>query len=169
MFVLAREWGKLLHPYSGQAIHTTAFNSLRCDMHQKLRISLKQRHDMTLHRASSTSSGEFLDLVRDGAHAELALFAEHPLAGCPGRHAAEDHAIQQRVTAKAVVPMNTPSNLASRVEARDRLAARANHCGVAIDLQASHAIVDHGCDNGHVEGLSLHRRAGDDVVVELLA
>merc|ERR1719330_1150505 len=169
MFVLAREWGKLLHPYSGQAIHTTAFNSLRCDMHRKLKISLTQGHDMTLHLASSTSSGEFLDLVRDGAHAELALFAEHPLAGCPGRHAAEDYAIQQRVTAKAVVPMNTPSNLASGVEAGDRLAAWANHSGVTVYLQASHAVVDYRCDDGHVKGLRLHRRAGDDVVVELLA
>jgi len=115
------------------------------------------------------SLGELLELLRDGAAAELIVVAEHPLARSLRGDAAEDHAVQQRVAAKTVVAVHAAGNLASRVQARDGLALLVQHGGVAVDLKATHAVVDHGCDDGDIEGLALHSAARDHIVVELFA
>mmetsp|Transcript_13802 Transcript_13802/g.36924 ORF Transcript_13802/g.36924 Transcript_13802/m.36924 type:complete len:514 (-) Transcript_13802:112-1653(-) len=120
-------------------------------------------------RAFLHSLGELLELLRDGAAAELIVVAEHPLARSLRGDAAEDHAVQQRVAAKTVVAVHAAGNLASRVQARDGLALLVQHGGVAVDLKATHAVVDHGCDDGDIEGLALHSAARDHIVVELLA
>ena len=64
--------------------------------------------------------------------------------------------------------MDAARHLAGRVEAGDRLVVAADARGVLVDQEAAHAVVDHRRDDGHVEGLVLHGRAGDDVVEELL-
>jgi len=84
-------------------------------------------------------------------------------------NATEHDAIQQGIATEAVVAMDTASDLTCSVEARNGLAIAVDHCRVRIDLQTTHAVMDHWCDDGHVERLGLEGRAWDDVVVELLA
>jgi len=84
-------------------------------------------------------------------------------------NATEHDAIQQRIASEAVVAMDTASDLTCSVEAWNGLAIAVDHCRVHIDLQTTHAVMDHWCDDGDIEGLGLHGRAWDDVVVELLA
>mmetsp|Transcript_108467 Transcript_108467/g.282961 ORF Transcript_108467/g.282961 Transcript_108467/m.282961 type:complete len:405 (-) Transcript_108467:355-1569(-) len=121
-------------------------------------------------RAATSTLREILDLLRDGAQLVLAVRTERVLARGLGSDAAEDDAVQQGVPAQAVVAMDAASHLARGVQARDRLAAlRVQHRGVDVHLQAAHAVVDDGGDDGDVERLGLHGGAWDDVVVELLA
>ena len=98
----------------------------------------------------------------------LHVFAQHVLRGRPARHAAKDHAVQQGIAAQAVVAVDAARHLAGGVESRDCLVVGTDARGVLVDQQAAHAVVDHRRDDGHVEGLLLHGRAGDDVVEELL-
>merc|ERR1711879_264157 len=99
------------------------------------------------------SLGQFLDLLRHWAHAELVLRAEHPLASSLARHAPEDDTIQQGVAAQAVVAVDATRDLARGIEAGDCLAIRPAHRRVDVDLQAAHAVVDHWRDDRHVEWL----------------
>merc|ERR1711933_244223 len=64
--------------------------------------------------------------------------------------------------------MHTTRSLSCNVQAGQRLAlghALAQNCS----LQTAHAVMDHRRDDGHIEGLSGHSAARDNVVVELLA
>jgi len=64
--------------------------------------------------------------------------------------------------------VDAASDLARGVETLDG-AARAYNVGILVDLQATHAVVDHWSDDGDVERLRGHRGPRDDVVVELLS
>merc|ERR1719401_1742691 len=64
--------------------------------------------------------------------------------------------------------MHTASSLSCDVQAWQRLAFR-HTLTQNSSLQTANAIVDHRCDDGHVEGLSGHSAARDNVVVKLLA
>mmetsp|Transcript_123636 Transcript_123636/g.332066 ORF Transcript_123636/g.332066 Transcript_123636/m.332066 type:complete len:279 (+) Transcript_123636:392-1228(+) len=98
----------------------------------------------------------------------LHVAAEHVLSAVPGRHAAEDHAVQQRVATQAVVAVHAARELPGGIEALDD-ARRLEDARLGVDLQATHAIVDHRRDDRHVERLGGDLRAGNDIVVELLA
>mmetsp|Transcript_70927 Transcript_70927/g.188595 ORF Transcript_70927/g.188595 Transcript_70927/m.188595 type:complete len:403 (+) Transcript_70927:249-1457(+) len=116
------------------------------------------------------ASAEVLQLAGARARAELVVLAEHVLAGRLGGHTAEHDAVQQGVAAQAVVAMDAAGNLAGGVQARDGLAGLGgDDCGVGVDLEAAHAVVDDRRDDRDVEGLGLHLVGGEDVVVELLA
>merc|ERR1719454_1276509 len=64
--------------------------------------------------------------------------------------------------------MDTASCLASNVQTRN-CPAIPDALALHGCLQTSHAVVDHGCDDRSVEGLSRHLGSIDDVVIELLA
>merc|ERR1719444_733136 len=64
--------------------------------------------------------------------------------------------------------MDTAGHLSSGVKPRNCLAVGSDARGIHIDLETTHAVVDYRRDDGHVEGLALHRGPWDDVVVELL-
>merc|ERR1719473_547830 len=65
--------------------------------------------------------------------------------------------------------MDSSGNLARCVEARDRLSAGANDGRVDVNLQPTHAVMDHRRDDGDIERLGGHLGPVDNVVVELLA
>ena len=116
-----------------------------------------------LHRASQPSAGD-----RAQVHI-LHVGAQHVLGSCLTGHAAEHHAVQQGVASQAVVAVHSARHLAGSVQARDWQVVGADACRVGVNEEAAHAVVDHGRDDGNVEGLVLHGIARDDVVEELLA
>jgi len=116
-----------------------------------------------LHSSSETSAREI------GQRDVLHVCTQDVLGAMLAGNTSEDDAIQQGVPAQTVVAVHTASDLASGVETGDGLATRVHDRGVHVDLQTTHAIVDHGRDDRDVEGLALERGARDDVVVELLA
>jgi len=65
--------------------------------------------------------------------------------------------------------MHTTGHLARRVEPGDGFVVGPNAGAVRVNQQATHAVVDHWCDDGHVEGFMLHARAWQNVVEKLLA
>ena len=66
--------------------------------------------------------------------------------------------------------MDATSRLASNIKSRNDLARLlVNAFGVHGALEPTHAVVDHGSNDRHVEGLGRHLGAIDDVVEELLA
>ena len=89
--------------------------------------------------------------------------------GVPASDAAEDHAIQQGVAPQAVVAVDTTCNLSSGIQSNAGLPLGIHDQRVGINFQTTHAVVDHRRDDGKVEGLRLHCRCSNDVVVELLA
>merc|ERR1719263_1727873 len=146
-----------------------------------MRPSLDQRHEIldgyiwnsesracavTTMRPSLCQSHEVLDWW---VHLELSLSSHDVLACCLACHATEDNAVQERVTAKTVVAMNSSSNLTSSIHSWNHFSFAVNALSICCDLKATHTVVDHRCDDGYVEGLSGHCRAWDDVVVEFLA
>jgi hypothetical protein len=64
--------------------------------------------------------------------------------------------------------MNTTSGLTRDIQARKCLAIP-DTFALNGGLQASHAVVDDRCDDGHVKRLCGELRSINDVVVELLA
>merc|ERR1719281_2113193 len=91
------------------------------------------------HRWCSSSS-EALHLLRE--RAVLAVLTEHPLRAVAARHAAEDHAVEQRVATEAVVAVHTARDLARRVQTTDHTARGALDLTLRVDLQPTHAVVD---------------------------
>ena len=116
-----------------------------------------------LHGASQASASDVFQV-----HI-LHVRTQHVLGSCLAGHAAEHHAVQQGVATQAVVAVHAAGDLASSIQARDRLVVRADARGVRVDEQAAHAVVNHRRDDGYVERLVLHGIARDDVVEELFA
>ncbi len=96
----------------------------------------------------SISLDQLLELLGDGAAAELVAGTMDPAASGLRRDTTEDHTIKQRVSSQAVISVHTTGHLACSVETRDGLAVLAQHGGICVDLQATHAVVNHlGCGN----------------------
>merc|ERR1719152_354954 len=109
-----------------------------------------------------------LVLVVDRVHLELTSLAEHVLCTEAASDAAEHNTIKERVASETVVSMDSTCCLARNVQARDGLAV-ADALALDRALQASHAVVDHRCDDRNVELLSCNLGTINDVVIELLA
>merc|ERR1711879_1096793 len=112
------------------------------------RKATTDHHPPRLHAVMSDAQRarslcQLLEFLRHRARAELVLRAEHPLASSLARHAPENDTIQQGIAAEAIVAMYTTRDLSSGVQAGDCLAVRTAHGRVDIDLQATHAVVDH--------------------------
>mmetsp|Transcript_2519 Transcript_2519/g.3109 ORF Transcript_2519/g.3109 Transcript_2519/m.3109 type:complete len:347 (+) Transcript_2519:291-1331(+) len=65
--------------------------------------------------------------------------------------------------------MHATCHFTSSIEPGNGLAILAHHCAVLINLQATHAVVNHRRNNGAVKWLSLHLGSVDEVVEKLLA
>merc|ERR1719327_2612302 len=83
----------------------------------------------------------------------------------PG-HAAEDDAVEQRVSSEAVVAVHTASNFTRGVKTLDSLPLRVHHVRVRVDLEAAHTIMDHRRNDRDVE-LVVHGQR--QIVEKLLA
>merc|ERR1712203_551456 len=89
--------------------------------------------------------------------------------GAPAGHATVHDAIQERVASETVVPMDSAGRLPCAVEAADDPVVRCHALGVAIDFQATHAVMDHWRDNGHVEGIAdLHGKVVEELLPPLV-
>merc|ERR1719498_1443769 len=115
---------------------------------------------------SAASLSKVLELVRNGAWAELVVVAEDVLAGSLASNASKHDAIQEGVAAETVVAVNTTRDLASSIQPLDLAACRANALRLGSHLEAAHAVVDDRSDDGDIERLRSHGVARDDVVVE---
>ena len=116
------------------------------------------------------SLAQILQLARRRARLELLTSTEGELASGLASNSAKHDAVQQRVTTQAVVAVDATSRLASNVKSRNDLARLlVNALCVHGALEPTHAVVDHGSNDRHVEGLGRHLGAIDDVVEELLA
>merc|ERR1719272_855192 len=102
------------------------------------------------------------------AKTELIVCSGDVLDCCPTCNTTVDNAIQQGVSAQAIVAMDATGGLACNVKAWDHTGL-GNALGLSCALQASHAVVDDRGDDGHVERLCCNLGALKDVVVELLA
>merc|ERR1712023_108268 len=108
-----------------------------------------------------------LKLFHRRVHLELAL-ASHGVFACRlPCNTAKDNTVQKGITAETIVTMNSSSNLACSVESWHNT-PRTQALSICCDLEPTHAIVDHGSDDGHVERLIGNLRTRNDVVVKLL-
>merc|ERR1712187_55897 len=130
------------------------------------------RHREAQHRFSYCvlSLDERLQLRRFRVHLELAVSSKCVFARRLACNTTEHNAIQQGVTAQAVVAMDATSCLASYVKSRNNLAAfLVDTLGIDGAFQTTHAIVKARCDDGNREWLSRDLGPIDNVVVELFA
>ncbi len=64
----------------------------------------------------------------------------------------KDDTLAERIAAEAVLPMKPPNDLTSGVEPLDGRAILLQHAAVGADGDATHAVVDHGCNQSRVVG-----------------
>eukprot|EP00438_Fugacium_kawagutii_P031210 Skav220805 [mRNA] locus=scaffold150:421858:422061:- [translate_table: standard] len=60
----------------------------------------------------------------------------------PASHTAKNHAVQQGVASQTVVAMDAAGHFPCGIQPRNGLARLSHHCGVLVNLQATHAVVD---------------------------
>merc|ERR1719210_1291218 len=99
----------------------------------------------------------------------LHVGTQHVLSSVPAGDAPEDNAIQQGIATQSVVAMDTSCNFSSGIEPTDAFPLCIHDQRIAIDLQTTHAVVDHRRDDSNVERLLRHCRPRNYVVVELLS
>eukprot|EP00756_Hemistasia_phaeocysticola_P022336 Hpha_TRINITY_DN15828_c0_g2::TRINITY_DN15828_c0_g2_i1::g.188137::m.188137 len=104
------------------------------------------------------------DALRGGVHAEVHCAASTAAAlleaaveeagGSGGaRDAAEHDAVQQGGPTQAVQPVDTARGLTTAVESGDNLTVLGQDLSIHRHLEAAHAVVDDGGDDGDVEGV----------------
>jgi len=122
------------------------------------------RNRRRIHLVLVAAAGQFGGLHGTGQATTSELPQVHVLQVCPqhvlrrslARHSAEDHTVQQRIATQAVVAVHAACHLASSIEPGDGFVVGPNAGAVRVNQQATHAVVDHWCDDGHVERLVLH-------------
>jgi len=87
---------------------------------------------------------------------------------CFSRNPAVHDAVEQRVTTETVVTVHSAHHLTGGIQTRNYFAILIHDLGTSRNLETTHAVVDHRCNDRDVELLSGHGRARNDVVEEFL-
>merc|ERR1711971_655550 len=116
----------------------------------------------------SSAFGELSQIRHCWAQPKLVICSENVLGRSLARDSTINDAIQQRIATQTIITMDATCCLTCDIKAWDNTILVLT-LSIHSALQATHTVVNHRRDDGHIKRLSGNLTAINEVVVELLA